>query len=142
MSKISKAKLAEIEEMKETLRTMLPPGSTIYTQLDHVSKSGMMRAISIKIIEDNEIHDITHHVAVALQEKRHDKYGGIKINGCGMDMGFSIVYDLSYVLYPNGFECIGEKPIRCPSNDHFNGDRDYTPHHHNSGGYALIHRWI
>ncbi len=23
-----------------------------------------------------------------------------------------------------------------------NGDRDYTPHHHNSGGYALIHRWL
>lgn len=37
------------------------------------------------------------------------------------------------------FECIGHG---CPSNDHCNGDRDYTPHHHNSGGYALKHRWL
>lgn len=31
---------------------------------------------------------------------------------------------------------------RCPSNDHSNGDRDYTQHHHSSGGYALSHRWL
>lgn len=32
---------------------------------------------------------------------------------------------ISRVLYPQGFGCIGEG---CPSNDHSNGDRDYTPH--------------
>ena len=54
-------------------------------------------------------------------------------------MGFAVIYELSQALFPKGFECIGEK---CPSNDHSNGDRDYTPHHHNSGGYALKHRWM
>jgi hypothetical protein len=32
--------------------------------------------------------------------------------------------------------------LRCPSNDHSNGDRDYSPHHHGSGGYAVSHRWL
>lgn len=59
--------------------------------------------------------------------------------GCGMDVGFSLVYNLGWVLFPNGFECVGE---RCPSNDHSNGDRDYSPHHHSDGGYALRQRWL
>jgi hypothetical protein len=82
-----------------------------------------------------------------------------------MDMGFHLVYTLSYALYPQGFGCVGE---RCPSNDHSNGDRDYTPHGcydengaledrepgpgelrdgcrrhwHRDGGYALTQRWL
>ena len=36
-------------------------------------------------------------------------------------------------------ECIG---AGCPSNDHINGDRNHTPHLHESGGYALRQRWI
>ena len=79
---------------------------------------------------------------------------GLRVSGCGMDMGFHVVYSLSRVLYPDGFECIGEG---CPSNDHSNGDRDYTPHlnggkaphepgyvahWHSNGGYALRQRWV
>lgn len=76
-----------------------------------------------------------------------------------MDMGFWAVYQLSYGLFKGGFGCIGEG---CPSNDHSNGDRDYTPHMseadrmgadgelcnchkdhmHNDGGYALKQRWL
>jgi hypothetical protein len=71
--------------------------------------------------------------------RRDERYGGIKQHGAGMDMGFGLVYTLSRSLYPNGFECIGE---RCPSNDHSNGDRDYTPHTHSDGGYALQQAWL
>ena len=141
MVKYSKARIAEIEKNKEEFRQLLPPGSTVYTSLNHVSRSGMQRAISVYIIRNNNISDISYDVAEIIGDTMHKK-GGIKINGCGMDMGFSIVYQLSYKLYPNGFECIGEHPVRCPSNDHCNGDRNYEPHHHNSGGYALIHRWL
>ncbi len=138
MVKYSKAKIAEIEKTKDELRALLPPGSIVYTTLNHVSRSGMQRAISTYIIIDNDIRDISHDVAEVIGNTIHNK-GGIKINGCGMDMGFAIVHQLSYALYPGGFECTGPN---CPSNDHFNGDRDYTPHHHNSGGYALRHRWL
>jgi hypothetical protein len=50
-----------------------------------------------------------------------------------MDMGFALVHELSGRLYPDGFGCLGE---RCPSNDHRNGDRDYTPHDPHAGDSA------
>lgn len=52
-------------------------------------------------------------------------HDAVKMGGAGMDMGFALVHSLSYALFPDGFGCIGDG---CPSNDHSNGDRDYTPH--------------
>ena len=76
---------------------------TVYTVLRHVSQSGMSRDISLKTVEDGQIRDITYTVAIALGEKPKDKNGQrvIRVNGCGMDMGFHLVYSLSSVLYPN-----------------------------------------
>jgi len=42
-------------------------------------------------------------------------------------------------LFSGGFTCPGKD---CPSNDHSNGDRDYTPHMHTDPGYALRQRWL
>jgi hypothetical protein len=42
---------------------------------------------------------------------------GIIMGGCGMDMGFHLVYSLSSILYRNGYRCLGKG---CPSNDHAN----------------------
>ena len=135
----------QVEEARSQLRELLPPGSTVQTILRHTSRSGMTRAISPVV--DGE--DISWLVVRAVPGFRFDdRYGGIKRSGCGMDMGFSLVYTLSQALYPNGFECIGERETetgwikRCPSNDHSNGDRDYSPHHHASGGYALQQAWL
>lgn len=127
------------------LQEMLKPGATVYTNLRKVSASGMTRHISVHIATEGAIEDITWLVGRAIGEKRDLDTGGLKISGCGMDMGFQIVYSLSAVLYREGFECIGDGEgyaTRCPSNDHSNGDRDFTPHHHNDGGYALRHRWL
>ena len=77
---------------------------TVYTALKHVSSSGMMRHISCYIARDNKIVDITWHVARVLDLKRADN-GGVKVGGCGMDMGFHIVYELSCVLFcPSKYE--------------------------------------
>ena len=75
----------------------------VHTVLRHVSQSGMSRDISLKTVEDGQIRDITYTVAIALGEKPKDKNGQrvIRVNGCGMDMGFHLVYSLSSVLYPN-----------------------------------------
>ena len=141
MSK-SKAVLAEeiIERDKalNALRDMYPPGSLVKTMLRHVSRSGMMRAISVI---SPDVEDISWQVARAGGWQFNSRHGGVTVNGCGMDMGFHLVYSLSRSLYPNGFECIGDG---CPSNDHSNGDRDYTVGHvvHSDGGYALRNRWI
>jgi len=137
MPKTSKARK---EECRARLLSLIRPGDTVYTTLKHVSRSGMMRVIDLHIIKDNEPLWIGRTVADLLEDSYDYRKQGIRVGGCGMDMGFSIVYNLSHVLFPDGFGCIGE---RCPSNDHCNGDRDYTEgHKHSSGGYALRHRWM
>ena len=134
----SKAEKAKSEAI-ESLRGLLKPGDLVYTKLEHVARSGMMRVISVLIIRDDRPIDISFEVGQVVGYKFNDRHGGLTVSGCGMDMGFSVVYNLSSAMFKDGFECIGEN---CPSNDHRNGDRNYEPHHHNSGGYALVHRWI
>jgi hypothetical protein len=135
---LTKAQKAEREEAAEDLRKMLPPGSTIHTVLRHVSRSGMARRIDLYFLEAGMPHWLSYRAAKAIGARFKDE--AIHVTGCGMDMGFHLVYALSRVLYPDGHGCIGEG---CPSNDHSNGDRDYTPTHwHKDGGYALRHRWI
>ncbi len=132
------AKQRDEQEAKEQLLKWLKPGMTIYTNMVHRSRSGMYRVIDLYIIENNEPFRISGYASTLLEgyDKRHE---GCRASGCGMDMGFHLVNNLGYALFPNGFGCIG---AGCPSNDHSNGDRNYEPHHHQSGGYALKQRWL
>jgi hypothetical protein len=127
-------------EAIKRLRVMLHPGNTVYTILRHVSRSGQQREISVLIGGPNGIDDFSWTVAMAIENKI-GKTGGIVMGGWGMDMGFALVYELSRVLFPEGFDCIEDKEIgkRCPANDHFNR---FETKHHSDGGYALIHRWL
>lgn len=125
-------------ECMECLKEIIKPGDKIYCNLRHVSRSGMFRAISLHIKTEDGIRDISRP-AGDLLEVYNDKYRACGMSGCGMDMGFALVYDLSRAMNQNGFECIGKG---CPSNDHSNGDRDYTPHMHSDGGYGLRHEWL
>ena len=120
------------------LRDLIKPGDTVYTMIKHVSRSGMYRVIDLYIMKDNEPQRISGFAAKLL-EGYDDNHEGCKAGGCGMDMGFHLVHNLGYALFGDGFECTGE---RCPSNDHSNGDRDYSPHMHKSGGYSLHQRWL
>lgn len=130
---------AEQIEAQTKLREYFPVGSTAHTILRHKSSSGIYRAISVVSNLDGDPYDLSYLVARATGDKIDQNHGGIKAGGCGMDMGFAIVYSMSCALYRGGFECIGTK---CPSNDHSNGDRNYEPHHHNDGGYAIRQRWL
>jgi hypothetical protein len=131
---------AEREQAIERLREIFKPGDTVYTVLRHVSRSGMSRSISILYSENpGDVVDVSFLLVRAMDYRFDRDRGGVKVGGCGMDMGFHLVYNMSHVLYPNGFTCTGE---RCPASDHSNGDRDYTPHEHKSGGYALQQRWL
>lgn len=116
MTKVQQSERAEaIAQLRETLK----PGTTVYTILRHVSRSGMSRDIDVYVMEDGEPRRITWTVAKAADLTYSRKAEAIKIGGCGMDMGFAIVYDLSRALYDRGhtFTCIGKD---CPSNDHTN----------------------
>lgn len=158
----------ERAEAIDALRGFYPVGSTVYTILRHVSRSGMQRTIGVLAsMGDGDFRHPNYSTSKALGMPLDPQRDGVKVGGCGMDMGFHVAYSLSHALYPDGFGCIGEG---CPSNDHSNGDRDYTPHAeqytadtcpgrpcgtdcdhksqdgrphwHNDGGYALRHRWL
>lgn len=108
------------------LLEMLKPGDTVYTVLRHVSSSGMSRRIDLYVMKDNEPRFLSGYAATVLEEK-HSKDGGIVISGCGMDMGFELVYRLGHALWPNGTD----KPHSMR-----NGEPD------TDGGYALNHSWL
>lgn len=107
------------------LRGILPEGSTVYTILRSVSRSGMSRRISFKgiTLEDGHeapkvpfIHHLDGYISTVLEMTlpRYDKPQGLRVDGCGMDMGYHVVHNLSRVLYPNA------KHV----------------------GYSLQHRWL
>jgi hypothetical protein len=116
---------SERDEAIARLREWLKPGDTVHTVLRHVSRSGMSREIDVVKIEGPDDVRWLSGVVSRADGWRLGKRDGIVVGGCGMDMGFHLVYSLSYALFKDGFGCVGEG---CPSNDHVNGDRDYTPH--------------
>lgn len=117
---------AQRAQALETLREHFKPGQTVYTILRHVSSSGMSRDISIVTIEGGEVRQWDYAVACVLSESLA-KSEGIKVSGCGMDMGFHLVYNLGRTLWPDGTP----EP---------HGTRNGQPDR--DGGYALKHRWL
>jgi hypothetical protein len=116
------------------LHKILKPGDTVYSVLRHVSKSGMSRIVSLRIVRKGEIQWITGYAARAMGHKIADSGGrtGIKIGGCGMDMGFALVYELGRTLWPKGFRLRKGQRGR-------NGD---TSGFDDDGGYALRQSWL
>ena len=88
-----------IKELKEKFKK----GDILYTQIEHVSRSGMMRHIKVRQIKNNYPLDWTYLISHALNWKISDKTRGIKVGGCGMDMGFHLVYTLSRLLFNDGY---------------------------------------
>ena len=114
-------------EACNSLREFIAPGTTVYTSLNHCARSGMMRVIDLFVIQDNEPRRITWTVCQALGETYNRKHEGLKMSGCGMDMGFEAAYRLGHALWPNGTD----KPHGTR-----NGEAD------SDGGYALKQRWL
>ena len=119
----------------------IKPGDTIFCNLKHVSRSGMYRCISLFVMRDNQPWDISWNAATLL-EGYDERHNGCKAGGCGMDMGFHLVYNLSYNLFRGGFDCLG---VGCPANDHSNKpypERIAGSMKHKDSGYALRCKWM
>lgn len=130
MARLSKKqKEAQRTESLVYLASMVKPGDTVYTILRSVSRSGMSRVISLLIVHNGEIRDITGYATDILGWR--DTGDGLRVNGVGMDAGFHAVYSLSAALFPDGF-VVTDKYGR-------NGD---TSGFDKDGGYALKHRWL
>jgi len=83
------------------LKKILKPGKKIWANVDHVSASGMSHVISLYIVHNGEIVNISHRAAI-ITGWRESKNGGLIVSGCGMDMGFHTVYTLARCMFPNG----------------------------------------
>lgn len=120
----------EQQESREFLLKHLKPGTKVYTICRHVSRSGMMRIISPIIVMDGKPYDLSWHIdRLGLFQRKYPNEG-LTVGGCGMDMGFHVVYELSSVLFPGGFKVKGIGR---------NGD---TSGWDKDGGYALTQEWL
>lgn len=93
----------EQQECLTWLKKHLVPNHNIYCFVMHVSSSGMSRVIKTCAIIDGELMDISYYVAKTLGW-RLDKHGrGVIVQGCGMDMCFHTIYELSYAVFGLGY---------------------------------------
>ncbi len=115
----------EVANSMKYLHKMLKPGSKVVTVLRNVSRSGMSRRIDLYTVHKGEMVYLSHAAAVVMGDPRPDN--GIKVGGCGMDMGFHLVYNLGATLWPKGTP----KP---------HGSRNGEPD--SDGGYALKQSWL
>ncbi|WAA19710.1 hypothetical protein SEA_DALILPOP_83 [Gordonia phage Dalilpop] len=88
-----------LTEALERLREILPPGSTVVTIVKHVTASGMGRTIQPVTVYNGEVFNLTGYVARVVGWKVDTDRGGVYVQGCGMDMGFHLVYSLARVIY-------------------------------------------
>ena len=139
---------------RAALMEIIKPGDTVYCMLRHVSASGMYRRISLFVMEKSEPRNIDGYcISLGIGDRPRNRQEGIGTGGCGMDMGFHLVYTLSRVLFPDGFGVRSEGGIRPRSKEHaaqlvkekktsFCGRNGDTSGWDNDGGYALRHRWL
>ncbi|MEO1136550.1 MAG: hypothetical protein AAFW68_08075 [Pseudomonadota bacterium] len=96
------------QQLEEAVNTAAktPDGKPVfYTILRSVSRSGMSRTISVHYVEreSGELCQLNYACAVILGLPMDAAREGIKIKGCGMDMGFALVYDLAAKICGDGY---------------------------------------
>jgi hypothetical protein len=118
MTTATLSKKAQAEQERESARAYLlsilskQSKPTLYTNLKHVSSSGMSRDMKVLAVVEGEIIDVTWYIGKldigTIKERNGQRV--LRVGGCGMDMGFHVVYSVSAVLY--GYEERGAYTIR------------------------------
>lgn len=115
------------KEAFDKLRAWIHPEDTIYTVLRHVSRSGESRDITVLIPVGNEIVNVSYYVADLLDWSMNRERSAVKVSGCGMDMGWHLVYTLSRALFTDD-----EQPEKMKLH----------PMRQSDCGYWLTQRWL
>lgn len=145
-----KQKDDERDEAIKRLRELIKPGDTLVTVMRHRSASGMSRAIDVYMFSPGKARDrfdktlrpsarvswlwLSYNVAKACGFTFSKTREAIVIGGCGMDMGFQIVYTLGRVLFPKGGS-LKHSPREAQ-------ERRAGKARETDGGYLLSHRWL
>jgi hypothetical protein len=93
-------------ERGKELPMQIKENDTIYTVLREVSRSGMTRYIDAYIIRANRPLCMSYEIANALNWTLGNgtNHQGIKVQGCGMDMGFHLVYSYAQLVFKDGYK--------------------------------------
>lgn len=93
----------ELKTLKENcLKYLELCNKQVFCVLKGLSRSGMSRKIDFFgfYVLDGRVQKIYfNHFISQLCGYKQDDNGHLKVSGCGMDMGFSVVANLSEVLY-------------------------------------------
>jgi hypothetical protein len=110
------------EEAIKQLQEIIKEGDVVYTLLQNVSSNGMSRRIVVLIPQKTKnglmVRDITYLVAAACELRYNKDRHALVVGGCGMDMGYHVIYTLASVL---GYKKSGENKGNC---------------------YGLAHQWL
>jgi hypothetical protein len=153
----SKGKEMYRQQIIANLRGILEKNNTrtVYVSLRSCSSSGMSRVLRLYVVDDGCIRDITYQACVITGYTQTDD--GLRIGGCGMDMGFAAVYDLSRSVFAGGFGGMAYKNDKAHRRAKSAADarmliqRGFTFKRARNGdvsgwdtdgGYALSHSWI
>lgn len=110
MKKLTAAEKREqkAEAIKE-LRTLCPPGTTVYTVLHAATRSGMSRTLTAFVIEldqwtkKHKPYKINHLLWKIGVANRTDDLT-LRVPGIGVDMGFMVVRNMASAIYPDDAE--------------------------------------
>ncbi len=104
--KVKYTKQEKEDLIKELIKLLDKAERKVYGIVKNVSRSGMNRDIDFYCLtyENGQIkkHWLSYKIAGLLDYPFNDNRETVKVNGCGMDMVFSVVYNLGSVLYPKG----------------------------------------
>ncbi len=87
----------------ESLKKEIKKGDTIYTILTKVNNIGTYRHIKPILFKNNEPYFLGWQMSKALKYTYKEKTSSIGIGGGGMDMGFHLIYNLSSLLFNDGY---------------------------------------
>jgi len=90
-------------EAIDTLKQIVKPGDTVYTILRYVSPSAPVRHIGLIVFSDGVPCTLDYHASKALGYRVNKGKNAVVVRGEGMDMGFSVVYNLSQVIFHDGY---------------------------------------
>ena len=110
---MAKANKQQVKEARELLQKNVQKDDTIFFVVKRVSNSGMYRHIDFYKFDvkdtfeegENRVRKVWLSSAIAkvLGYSFKEQTQSVGVQGCGMDMGFSVIYNLAHNLFDDGY---------------------------------------
>lgn len=92
----------QIREDADYLRTLVPPGTTVYVIFRSVAPSGLSRVLSLAVVHRGEVVVVPPGPVARVtgqQLAETDGSIGVRVSAVGMDAAFALIFLLSRALY-------------------------------------------